>query len=63
MMANDDASGYMGSMDIGFGGGGKVLSNSGFADITELCPADSPPALSTHPRTVRADHSFPEVVI
>lgn len=41
MMANDDASGYMGSMDIGFGGGGKVLSNSGFADITELYVSNS----------------------
>lgn len=40
-MANDDASGYMGSMDIGFGGGGKVLSNSGFADITELYVSNS----------------------
>lgn len=41
MMVNDDASGYMGSMDIGFGGGGKVLSNSGFADITELYVSNS----------------------
>lgn len=40
-MANDDASGYMGSMDIGFDGGGKVLSNSGFADITELYVSNS----------------------
>lgn len=40
-MVNDDASGYMGSMDIGFGGGGKVLSNSGFADITELYVSNS----------------------
>ena len=40
-MANDDASGYMGSMDIGFGDGGKVLSNSGFADITELYVSNS----------------------
>ena len=28
-------------MDIGFGGGGKVLSNSGFADITELYVSNS----------------------